>query len=140
MTLDWTPRERRFTVLHALGLAGVLGLVVARFVPVARLPFWHCVFREHTGWPCPGCGLTRAADGLAHLRLGFAFQSNPLGALVGCLLAGAAVLGLVQWAFRLSLPVPRLSAGEARAGRAAVVAAVLANYAFVIVQTRLGWR
>jgi len=74
MTFDWTPHERRFTVLHALGLAGVMGLVVARFVPVAPLP------------------------------------------------------------------VPRLSAGEARAGRAAVVAAVLANYAFVIVQTRLGWR
>ena len=140
MTLDWTPRDRRFTVLHALGLAGVMGLLVARFVPVAKLPIWHCVFREHTGWPCPGCGLTRAADGLAHLRLGFAFESNPLGALVGCLLAGAAVLGLVQSAFRLSLPVPRLSGAEARAGRAALVAAVLANYAFVIVQTRLGWR
>ena len=138
MTVDWTPRQRRFTLLHALGLAGVMGLLVARFVPVARLPFWHCVFREHTGWPCPGCGLTRAADGLAHLRLGFAFESNPLGALVGCLLAAAAVVGLVQWVFRLSLPVPRLSASEARAGRAAVVAAVLANYAFVIVQTRLG--
>jgi hypothetical protein len=140
MTLDWTPRDRRFTVLHALGLAGVMGLLVARFIPVARLPFWHCVFREHTGWPCPGCGLTRAAEGLAHLRLGFAFESNPLGALVGCLMAGAAVLGLAQWVFRLSLPVPRLSPAEARAGRAAVVAAVLANYAFVIVQTRLGWR
>ena len=138
MTVDWTPRERRFTVLHALGLAGVMGLALARFVPVARLPFWHCVFREHTGWPCPGCGLTRAADGLAHLRLGFAFESNPLGALVGCLLAAAALLGLVQWVFRLSLPVPRLSAPEARAARAAVLAAVLANYAFVIVQTRLG--
>ena len=37
--------------------------------PGGRLPFWHCVFREHTGWPCPGCGLTRAARGLAHLSL-----------------------------------------------------------------------
>lgn len=140
MTLHWTPRERRFTLLHGLGLAGVLGLLVARFVPVARLPFWRCVLREHTGWPCPGCGLTRAAEGLAHLRLGFAFQSNPLGALAGCLMAGAAVLGLVQWAFRLPLPVPRLSDREARAGRAALVAALVANYAFVIVQTRFGWR
>ena len=140
MTLHWTPRERSFTLLHALGLAGVTGLLVARFVPVARLPFWRCVFREHTGWPCPGCGLTRAADGLSHLRLGFAFESNPLGALVGCLMACAAVLGLVQWAFRLSLPVPRLSPEEARASRVALVAAVVANYAFVIVQTRIGWR
>lgn len=138
MTLHWTPPERRFTLLHALGLAGALGLLVARFVPVARLPLWRCVFREHTGWPCPGCGLTRAADGLAHLRFGFAFESNPLGALAGCLLAGAAVLGLVQWVFRLSLPVPQLAPGEARAGRTALVAALVANYAFVIIQTRLG--
>ena len=140
MTLHWTPHERRFTLLHALGLAGVMGLLVARFVPVARLPFWRCALREHTGWPCPGCGLTRAAEGLAHLRLGFAFESNPLGALVGCLLAGAAVVGLLQWVFRLSLPVPHLSPGEARTGRSALVATVVANYAFVIVQTRLGWR
>ncbi|HVP59313.1 MAG TPA: DUF2752 domain-containing protein [Myxococcaceae bacterium] len=140
MTLHWTPRERRFTLLHALGLLGVMGLLVARFVPVARLPFWRCAFREHTGWPCPGCGLTRAADGLAHLRFGFAFESNPLGALAGCLLAAAAVLGLLQWMFRLSLPVPQLSAREARAGRAALVAALMANYALVIVQTRHGWR
>ena len=55
-------------------------------------------------------------------------------------MAGAAVLGLVQWAFRLSLPVPRLSPEEARASRVALVAAVVANYAFVIVQTRIGWR
>lgn len=140
MTLHWTPRERQFTVLHGLGLAGVLGLLVARYVPVARLPFWHCSFRALTGWPCPGCGLTRAADGLAHLRLGFAFESNPLGALVGCLLVGAAALGLVQWLFRLSLPVPRLSDREARSARALLVLAVVANYAFVIVQTRAGWR
>jgi len=65
MTLDWTPRERRFLLLHALGLAGVMGLLVARFIPLARLPFWRCALREHTGWPCPGCGLTRAAEGLS---------------------------------------------------------------------------
>ena len=141
MTLDWTPRERRFTVLHALGLSGVMGLLVARFVPVARLPFWHCVLpRAHR------LALPRMRPDPRRRRArpprawGPPSSSNPLGALVGCLLAGAALLGLLQWVFRLSLPVPRLSFAEARAGRAAVVAAVLANYAFVIVQTRLGWR
>jgi hypothetical protein len=138
--LTWTPRQRRFDLLHALGLTGVVGLLVARFVPVARLPFWHCVFREHTGWPCPGCGLTRAAEGLAHLRFGFAFASNPLGALVGCLLAGAAVLAVVQWVFKLSLPVPIPSPREARAGRIGLLLAILANYTFVIIQTRSGWQ
>ena len=140
MVLAWTPRERRFGFLHALGLAGVTALLVARFVPVARLSFWHCVIREHTGWPCPGCGLTRALDGLAHGRFGFAFGSNPLGALGGCLLATAAVVAVVQYAFRLSLPMPVPSAREARIGRWGLLAAVIANYVFVIVQTRLGWR
>ena len=140
MVLTWTPRERRFGFLHALGVAGVSALLVARFVPVARLPFWHCVFREHTGWPCPACGLTRALDGLAHGRFGFAFASNPLGALGGCLLAAAALVAVVQYAFRLSLPMPVPSAREARVGRLGLLLAVLANYAFVIVQTRAGWR
>jgi len=138
VTFAWTAPERRLTVLHGLGLAGVLGLLVARYVPLARLPFWHCAFRAYTGWPCPGCGLTRAAEGLAHLRFGFAFASNPLGALVGCLLVAAGVLGLVQWAFRLPLPIPRPSPGEARVWRVAAVIAIIANYAFVIAETR-GW-
>lgn len=140
MVLNWTPRERRFGFLHALGVTGVAALLVARFVPVARLPFWHCVIREHTGWPCPGCGLTRALDGLAHGRFGFAFGSNPLGALGGCLLAAAALVGVVQYLFRLSLPVPVPSAREARWGRRALLLAVVANYAFVIIQIRTGWR
>jgi hypothetical protein len=140
VVLTWTPRERRFGFLHALGVAGVSALLVARFVPVARLPFWHCVFREHTGWPCPACGLTRALDGLAHGRFGFAFASNPLGALGGCLLAAAALVAVVQYAFRLSLPMPVPSVREARIGRLGLLLAVLANYAFVIVQTRAGWR
>ena len=118
MVLTWTPRERRFGFLHALGLAGVTALLVARFVPVARLPFWHCVIREHTGWPCPGCGLTRALEGLAHGRFGFAFGSNPLGALGGCLLAAAALVAAVQVVFRLSSPGARAlgAGGSASAG------------------------
>jgi hypothetical protein len=140
VTLTWTPRERRFGFLHALGLTGLTGLLVARFVPVARLPIWHCVFREHTGWPCPGCGLTRAVDGLVHGRFGFAFASNPLGALAGCLFAVAAVVAVAQYAFRLSLPMPVPSPQEARIGRMALGLALVANYAFVIVQTRAGLR
>ena len=140
MTLTWTARERRFGFLHALGLTGLTGLLVARFIPVARLPFWHCVFREHTGWPCPACGLTRAADGLVHGRFGFAFTSNPLGAVTGCLFALAAVVAVAQYAFRLSLPVPVPSPQEARLGRLALGLVLVANYAFVIVQTRTGLR
>jgi len=53
-------------------MAGVWAL--RAFDPnAAGNPFPSCVFHTLTGLWCPGCGLTRAADGLAHLRLGFAF-------------------------------------------------------------------
>jgi hypothetical protein len=59
---------------------------------------------------------------------------------VGCLLAGAAVLAVVQWVFKLSLPMPIPSPREARAGRIGLLLAILANYTFVIIQTRSGWQ
>lgn len=38
-----------------------------------------CAFRRVTGWPCPGCGLTRSFVFLAHGQLGDAFRMNVFG-------------------------------------------------------------
>ena len=38
-----------------------------------------CTFRRLTGWPCPGCGLTRSFVFLAHGRLADAFGINVFG-------------------------------------------------------------
>jgi hypothetical protein len=136
VTLRWTPRNRRFGVLDALGLAGLLGLAVARWVPVAKLPFWGCTLRQATGWPCPGCGLTRAADRLAHGNIPWALQANPLGALAGMVFAVLAAWTVVHLAVGLPTPELELTDREARRGRWVLAVAVVLNYLFVILETR----
>jgi len=140
VTLSWTPRTRRFDFLHALGVTGLVGFLVARFVPVDRLPFWRCAIREHTGWPCPGCGLTRAAQRLAQGDLLGALDANPLGTAAALGLAACTLFAALQLLF--ALPAPRLSldAREARATRGLLLAAVVVNYVVVVVRVRfLGW-
>ena len=76
--------------------AGIAALVLAAaLVPlgfVVDAPS-ICAFRNLTGIPCPGCGLTRSVVATAHLRVGDAFAFHPFGPP---LLAGAVVwAGLV---------------------------------------------
>ena len=141
MTLRWLPRERRFGLLHALGLAGFSGLLAARVLPLQQLPLFRCVLREHTGWPCPGCGLTRVAVRVAHGDVAGAFDANPLGTVAALGFAACAVLAVLQLAFRLPLPLVSLNAREARATRLAVFSALAVNYVVVVVRVRfLGWQ
>lgn len=41
-----------------------------------------CPFRALTGYPCPGCGMTRAFSAIAHGELWRAVRYNPLSPLV----------------------------------------------------------
>lgn len=136
MTLRWTSRNRRFGVLDAVGLAGLVGFAVARWVPVARLPFWGCTLRKATGWPCPGCGLTRTADRLAHGEFLWALHANPLGAVTGVAFAVVAVWAVVHLVVGLPTPELELTDKEARRGRWALGVAVVLNYLFVVLETR----
>ena len=140
MTLSWQARRRTFGFVHALGLSGLLGLLAARYLPVEGLPFMHCTLREHTGWPCPGCGLTRVAVRVAHGDIPGAFDANPLGTLAALGFAACAVFALLQAVFRLPMPHLTYSEREARISRAAVLSAIVLNYAVVVVRVRfLGW-
>lgn len=137
MQLAWPKPNRTPGFVDVLGLIGLVGLLVARFVPVARLvPFWGCILRERTGWPCLGCGLTRVADRVAHFNLLGALQANPLGTVAALAFALCAVAMLLHLAFAMPIPRLRLSPREAFWGRVLLVALVLANYAFVVVATR----
>ncbi len=137
----WPSRNRSFGALDTLGVVGLLGLLVARFIPVARwVPFWGCSFRKATGYPCPGCGLTRVADRVAHGNLAGAWEANPLGtvaALLFALAAGAMVLHLA-----LGVPWPQVSLKpRQRAWAVAVLVGLGAvNYGFVILHTRFPGR
>jgi hypothetical protein len=132
------PKDRTITSFEVLGIVGIIGLFVARFIPIAKLiPFWGCGFRRLTGYPCPGCGLTRAADHFAHLHFYTAFTSNPLGMMAAGCFAIAALWSLLHFAFKL--PTPRLFMDDEdwRWLRNVAIIAFVINYGFVIVQHRL---
>jgi hypothetical protein len=136
MKLTWPSPNRKFGFLDALGICGLAGLLVARFIPVARLPFWGCVLRQTTGWPCLGCGLTRVADHVSHLRFAAAWEANPLGTVAAVGFAGVALYSALHLVFRLPAPSVDLSRREAWALRVAIGLAVIANYGFVIVKAK----
>ena len=115
---------------------GAIGFLVARFVPVARLPFWGCTFREMTGWPCPGCGLTRVADRISHFNFAGAWDANPLGTIAAVGFMVAIVLSALRLVFRVPLPTVRLTDGEKTAGYIALAAAVFVNWSWVALAGR----
>ena len=137
MQIRWPQPNRRLDTLDALGIAGALGLLVARFIPVARLiPGWGCPLRQRTGWPCPGCGLTRVADRVAHFNFAGAWDANPLGTVAALLFAFAALYTFLHLAFAVPVPDISLSPREQQLGKWALVALVVINYAFVVIKAK----
>jgi hypothetical protein len=82
-----------------LFVPGVL-LLTAHLLPVphngtlAGLPT-ICAFKTFTGWPCPGCGLTRSVILCAHGDWSQAFVFHPLGISFYFGLWGALALGVL---------------------------------------------
>lgn len=137
MQVFWPAPNRKVGALDILGFVGIGGLLVARFIPIARIvPFWGCMFRKVTGWPCPGCGLTRAADHFSHFHWLTALESNPLGTLAA---AGFAVLAgwtLLHMAFKVPFPDITLDDREWKRVRNVALVAAALNYGFVILHHR----
>ena len=136
------PRNRSFTQTDAMAVVGLFGFLVARYVPVARIvPFWGCTFRSLTGIPCPGCGLTRVAERMAHFNLVGALQANPLGTVVAGLFALAIVVSALHITLKLPVPELLLTHQEWRWVRWGALALFAANYLWVVyAYTRLGLR
>jgi hypothetical protein len=128
--MNWRPpdrEDRQVAWLWAVSAGSALALSPVWHAAAALLPAcpWHAL----TGWPCPGCGTTRALTHLLH--------ADPLGALrFNPLAAGAAAAFL---AGGIAAPVWLFCGGQApclptRVGpaRAAFVAlGVLANWAWL---------
>ena len=119
-------------ILAACALAAV---TMVEILHLDRLPFSICVFKALTGVACMTCGTTRALARLARLDLAGALAMNPLATL--------GTLALLPWAAADLLLMPRgralrleLSPGAARTVRVAAVAAVLANWAWLIAAGR----
>jgi uncharacterized protein DUF2752 len=95
---------------------GVLGLGVLACAASAAAALPLCPLANLTGWPCPSCGLTRAALALLQGDVSEALSLHPLAPLVLLLLgvfAGGAWLGYV----RTGQPVPPWNGARPRLGR-----------------------
>ena len=115
------------------GAVAVSSLLLRPFW-VALAPFVPgCPFRGITGIPCPTCGTTHAALALLNGRLGDAFSANPLAALAGVGLAAGGLIAPVWAAF--NGPVPEIPTPLPRWARAAIVAVLLAGWAYLIVKS-----
>jgi len=122
--------------LDILGMVGFGGFLVARFIPVARLPFWGCALRQTTGWPCPGCGLTRVADRMSHFNVAGAWDANPLGTVAAGVVMGMVLVTALHLGFGMPVPNVTLSKREAFALKVAIAVAATVNYAFVVVKAK----
>jgi hypothetical protein len=135
VTLPKPNRTPGFT--DALGLVGLVGLLIARYIPVAKLiPFWGCALRETTGWPCLGCGLTRVADRVAHFNFAGAWDANPLGTVAALFFALMVVVTVLHLVFAMPVPQLELSPTEWHRVRIGLAALVLLNYAWVVVKAK----
>lgn len=129
--------NRTFGFTDALGLVGLVGLLIARYIPVAKLiPFWGCALRQATGWPCLGCGLTRVADRVAHLHFAGAWDANPLGTVAALCFALLAVVMVLHLVFAVPVPELELTPTEWHRVRIGLAALVLVNYAWVVVKAK----
>jgi hypothetical protein len=122
-------------------LGAILGAIAAASVAVVgllhldRLPFTVCYFKALTGWACLSCGTTRALGRLFALDVAGAFVLNPLATAGVLLLVPWALADLVLLARGRALSVD-LSPGPARAARVAFVAALLANWVYLLAAGR----
>ncbi|WP_224241732.1 DUF2752 domain-containing protein [Hyalangium gracile] len=129
--------NRKPGLVDYLGLTGLVGLLIARYIPVARIiPFWGCMLRETTGWPCLGCGLTRVADRVSHFNIVGAWDANPLGTVAALLFAFLTVVAVLHMVFAMPIPQLELTPREWRWVRIGLTVLVAVNYAYVIVKTR----
>jgi len=119
-------------------LAGIflfLGLILLRIVAWAdasqvwlfgRQLNWGCWFKEHYGFPCPTCGMTRSVILTMHGDFNNAFLLNPAGPF---LIAGLLLVALIA----LRLPMAGLKEIKSRQ-----LALGLSLYGWVFVCVMLG--
>lgn len=69
----YNVRWKKILILHLM-----VGVILALLIPTV----WHCPVRLLFGFPCPGCGVTRAVLSVLRLDLKAAFQYNPVFPLI----------------------------------------------------------
>jgi hypothetical protein len=93
------------------------------------LRVWICVFRETTGLPCPGCGMTRAMSSLAKGNLASAMHYHLLSPIIFVGLLVMTIVTLLPQSKR-QLILPLIEKAEHRSGFTAL--SILAMLAYGI--------
>ena len=128
----WRPLRREDRQLATLwGVLAISSLLLTPFwlAVVPLLP--ACPFRALTGLPCLSCGTTHAAVALLGGDVVGALRANPLATAAGISFVAGGVIAPL-WALA-SLPLPRLATPTPRTLRLALVAALILNWAWLIV-------
>jgi len=60
----------------------IAALAASVVMPTTGLGFVLCWFKNLTGLPCPGCGLTRSFACISHLHFGEALHYHPFGPII----------------------------------------------------------
>ena len=136
--LRWVTRAGPPSV-HALGiaLASLPVLLAAALLPLDAPPLslFACPLRAATGVPCLSCGATHAFHFALRGQLVAALLANPLAALAALALALHCALTLLRLCGLPFAPaVPRPSPRSATLLRAGGLAALAANWLFVLLR------
>jgi len=114
-----------------VGLALTAAYVL--LVRAGLLPALACPFRSLTGVPCPLCGTTTSLTRLLAGDAAGAVTANPLVALLGLLLAVAALGTLLRLLLGRGVRL-RLSARERQSAWLTLPLALLANWLYLLLR------
>jgi Protein of unknown function (DUF2752) len=131
--------RRPHSVPEQLGLAGVAAAAASFVYPAASHATGlglGCPLRTLTGIPCPLCGMTTAASGLAAGDLRAALAANPF---VLALAAGTLCMVVLLASRALGLAAAPAPWGQAARRRAWWAAGLLAGASWAFQLHRFGW-
>jgi hypothetical protein len=112
----------------------VSSLAIAGIWFALGLPWPRCIFHDLTGWPCPSCGMTRAATEFMRGHLPAAFRWNPLVFSSLCALTIFNLYAsLVLVAGRRRVRIALVTRGERNLMRAVIVGLLALNWLYLLV-------
>ena len=128
--MTWRPPNREDHQVAVLWAICAALLVLLRPVWIASAGLAPpCLWHAWTGWPCPGCGSTRALVRLLRADLPGALALNPLTVFAGSAFVCGGVIAPLWLAF--GGPAVDIPACPRPAWAAVIAGVVLANWAWL---------